>query len=179
MPSDTPNLRSAISDEAVAELLELVRGRIASLVREHDALERTIVAAREEERLWEQILAVRRGHPLRSETAASRKVGSASPPSIGHPAVQAVVGELEAAGRPLHISDLMRLLRDNNVTIPGSGTQANLIAHLRRDKRVIRPSRGMYGLAVWGLENMPVTRRSRRRKRRVRASARDQGRTDA
>jgi hypothetical protein len=86
-----------------------------------------------------------------------------------HPAVEAVARELASAGRPVHISDLMRLLREAQVQIPGAGTQANLITHLRRDPRLVRPSRGMYGLAAWGLENMPMVAGRKRRRRRVRS----------
>jgi hypothetical protein len=92
-------------------------------------------------------------------------------------AVEVVVRELAAAGRPVHISDLIRRLREQRVQIPGAGTQANLITHLRRDQRVVRPSRGMYALAAWGLENMPVTTSRKRRRKRVRSTAAT-GRTD-
>jgi hypothetical protein len=78
-----------------------------------------------------------------------------------------IIGELSAAGRPLHISDLMRLLRDRNIAIPGAGNQANLITYLRRDGRLVRPSRGMYALSAWGLENMPVHASKKRRIRMV------------
>jgi hypothetical protein len=65
---------------------------------------------------------------------------------------------------------LVRLLCQRGIPIPGAGTQANLITHLRRDPRLVRPSRGMYGLSVWGLENMPTGLRQRRKKR-LRATA--------
>jgi hypothetical protein len=64
----------------------------------------------------------------------------------------------------------MRLLREAEVQIPGAGTQANLITHLRRDPRFVRPSRGMYGLSEWGLENMPTPTRRKRRRKRVRVT---------
>jgi hypothetical protein len=94
------------------------------------------------------------------------------------PAVQAVFEELTAAGRPLHISELMRLLHERKVPIPGSGMQANLITHLRRDDRLVRPSRGMYGLTAWGLQAMPATQRTRRKRRRTRVTA-NEGRSQA
>src|SRR5437667_4854187 len=126
-------------------------------------LERVIAATREEEHLLSRLLALRRtgaASPDGASAEESRHLGlpSATVGEAKHPAVQAVIEELSTAGRPLHISELMRLLRDRNVSIPGSGTQANLITHLRRDDRLIRPSRGMYGLAAWGLQAMPASR---------------------
>jgi hypothetical protein len=85
--------------------------------------------------------------------------------------LQAVIDELSSSGRPMHISDLMRLLALGKVVIPGAGTQANLITYLRRDPRFVRASRGMYALAEWGIDAMPPTRRRKRRKRgRARAT---------
>jgi hypothetical protein len=178
-----------ISDEIVASALRLTREKLAHVERERAQLDREIAGMKEEERLLERLLLLRKGG---AQAPAKAPMSGASPPATTrsramldalapaeskHPVVQAVISELAAAGRPVHISDLMRLLRDRNAEIPGSGTQANLITHLRRDARVVRPSRGMYGLAVWGLENMPATK-GRRRKKRMRAKASvDQGET--
>lgn len=173
-----------MSEESIRKALDAVRTRVARSERELAELGRVIAAAREEERLLKRLLALRRGevpgdmaegkaaqaqHPERLEARDDNK----------HPAVQAVLQELEVAGRPLHISELMRLLREAKVAIPGSGTQANLITHLRRDDRLVRPSRGMYGLAAWGLSSMPAPRRARRRRRRMRSTASQPGRTQA
>ncbi len=172
-----------MSDESIASALGAVRERLAKIERERAELERTSAVTREEERLLDRLLSLRRGGVRSFEvTAASVATSDTSltfavPEVLAlgkskHPVVQAIVDELAAAGRPVHISDLMRNLRDRSVRIPGSGTQANLISYLRRDSRLVRPSRGMYGLAVWGLENMPTTK-GRRRKRRMRVKADD------
>jgi len=101
------------------------------------------------------------------EIIAQRHVLIAAPTGSGKTlaAFLAVIDELVVTGRPIHLSELMRLLDVRNIAIPGAGTQANLIAHLRRDPRLVRPSRGMYGLAAWGLENMAPTQRTVRKKR--------------
>ncbi len=170
-----------MTETAITKALEEVRARISRVEQERAELERTITAAREEERLLQRLLALRRGH-LPSEVAeqTAYQTGKAGTPKeiqlvqavhkIGHTVVEAVLHELASAGRPLHISDLMRLLHEARVEIPGAGTQANLITHLRRDPRLVRPSRGIYGLATWGLENMPTLARRKRRKRRVRSA---------
>lgn len=171
--------RSLLSEEAIVKAIELARARANQAEHDRADLDRTIATAREEERLLQRLLHVRRGtspsmEPKRRESTVNRNSSPTRPASAGeskHPAVQTVIDELATAARPLHISELMRLLRDRSVPIPGAGAQANLIAHLRRDRRLIRTSRGMYGLSAWGLDSMEPARRVRRRRRRVRATA--------
>lgn len=169
---------NVMSEEAIKTALDITRARRARAERERADLERVIAASREEEQLLARLLALRRTGSPSAGAASAEDVPHAglSAATVGetrHPAVQAVIDELSTAGRPLHISELMRLLRDRNVSIPGSGAQANLITHLRRDDRLIRPSRGMYGLAAWGLQAMPASRRVRRKKKRMRTTASD------
>lgn len=170
-----------MNEATITKALKEVRDAIARAEHERAELDRSIAAGHEEERLLLRILGLRRGDApsdhtatlTESETVAGtiRRVSELRDgPVTKHPALQAVVGELAAAGRPLHISDLMRLLREAHVQVPGKGTQANLIAHLRRDQRIVRPSRGMYGLSAWGLENMPTTVGQKRHRKRVRLS---------
>ncbi len=162
-----------LSEEAILKALEAIRARIARQEQQRAELDRQMEVVREEERLLERLLDVRRGAmaPQHRDTRLEGASVSQNPVANAKlPAIQAVVEELTAAGRPLHISDLMRLLNQRQVRIPGAGTQANLIIHLRRDERLVRPSRGMYGLASWGLENMSATRR-RHKKRRIRVTA--------
>jgi len=79
--------------------------------------------------------------------------------------LNAVVEILEARGEPMQIQDLMAAVRERQIPIPGKGAQANLIAHISRDPRVVRPRRGFYGLAAWGLKDTtPAPRASRRRR---------------
>jgi hypothetical protein len=168
---------TSIDGELIAKALEDVRAYIRAAEQQRAELERAVLAAKEEERLLVRLLSLRTGEPPQEvmhgatqtpSVERSRATASDAGASEDKPAVEAAVRELAAAGRPVHISDLMRLLRERKVHIPGAGTQANLIAHLRRDKRVVRPSRGMYALAAWGLEEMP-DRPRRRKKRRLRA----------
>ena len=77
----------------------------------------------------------------------------------------AVIGILTDRGEPTHIGELMTALQHRRVEIPGSGQQANVIAHISRDKRIVRPKRGFYGLAEWGLIDTRSTQRKTRRTR--------------
>lgn len=169
-----------MNEATIAKALQDVRNRISRAEQDRADLDRVITAAREEERLLLRLLALRRGDPPKEEMATpegnalsngslTERTPISDRGNSTHPVLQAVVSELSAAGQPIHISDLMRRLRKARVEIPGAGTQANLIAHLRRDPRIVRPSRGMYGLLGWGLENMPMPLPRKRRRRRVRA----------
>ena len=165
---------TVMSEDAIEKALEAARSRVSRGERDRAELDRTIATAREEQRLLERLLALRREGVARYDEKPTElehhNINSVAT-SEGKPAaLEAVIQELKTAGRPLHISELMRLLRDRNVAVPGSGAQANLITHLRRDERVVRPSRGMYGLAAWGLENMPAPARKRRRRKRIRST---------
>lgn len=172
----------AMPEDAIGRALEAARARVARAERARAELDRVIATAREEERLLDRLLALRRDGAV-GGVADNSSVEPPSPQSYelrgekGHPALKAVLDELRAAGRPLHISELMRLLSERKVAIPGLGTQANLITHLRRDDRLVRPSRGMYGLTAWGLQGMPATHRTRRRRKRMRSTASHSGRT--
>lgn len=164
-----------MSEAAIVAGLEGTKARVLRAERERDELQRVIASSKEEQRLLESLLALRRGSLggkvlQNDKESTSLKIGKTLVHEK-HPAVEAVVEELTTAGRPLHISELMRLLQSKAVPIPGAGTQANLITHIRRDARVVRPSRGMYGLASMGLEGMSVPRRSRRRRNRMRSTA--------
>ncbi len=159
LSSSTLKAALAAAEKRTAELTETIE----SLVAEREGVAR-------EARLLHELLAVREGkrgvdapdhagvvEDLQSPRETPRRGGR--PP---HPAVAAALEELERAGRPLHISELMRLLKEREVEIPGSGQQANLIAHLTRTPEITRPSRGMYALSTWGLQ--PPLKKAKRRR---------------
>lgn len=168
-----------LDTEFVEAAIERTRAEITRLEKEREGLAQKLAELREEARLLSMLLELRRtGRASPNLTRPDQGMDSPSssshaPRSSTQPAVEASIRELTASGRPLHISDLMRTLRDQQVAIPGAGAQANLIAHLRRDQRIVRPSRGMYGLAEWGLSEMTKPKRSRRnkKKRRIRVHA--------
>lgn len=157
---------SSLSFEILTGALETLRSRIKALEGEVSAVSREIAKAKEEERLILKLLALREAV---SENLEAQSPGDQAPRfQNGKPDTlpSAVTTILEETGRPVHISEVMRLLRERQVQIPGKGSQANLITYLRRNNRIVRPSRGMYALAEWGLPNMPVLAKRRRRRRR-------------
>jgi len=162
------------TEAGIARALEKARARIASAERDRAELDRSLAIAREEERLLQRLLALRRGETVnveqRQEVVAEIAARAERAADGKSPVITAAIAELSSAGHPIHVSELMRLLSRKGVRVPGAGTQANLITYLRRDERIVRPSRGMYALAIWGLENMPA-KPSRRRRKRMRATA--------
>ena len=133
-----------MSEAAILGALQAIRMRISKAEAQCAELEHNITLAKAEKQLLEKLLALRRGEsegpkPVQPPVRQSSPTDNATN-EVNHPVVEAVLGELNQAGRPLHISDLMRLLHERHVSIPGLGTQANLISYLRRDRRLVRPS---------------------------------------
>lgn len=58
-----------------------------------------------------------------------------------------ILEELRRAGRPVQVQELMTRLEKAGARLPGRGTSANLIAHLRRMPNVRRVARGLYTFA--------------------------------
>lgn len=66
---------------------------------------------------------------------------------------------------PMHIEQIVLALRDNGIRIPGQGGTSNVITRLRRSPdRFTRVDRGVYALKEWGLREMVVKRKRRRRR---------------
>jgi hypothetical protein len=110
---------------------------------------------------------------LRSQQVAPQAgtgLGSRSPRSRAA-LLDAVVEILAKEGQPMQIQGLMSAVRERQLAIPGQGSQANLIAVISRDPRIVRPQRGYYGLAEWGLKDTQPAK-GRRAKRRGRSGAR-------
>ena len=173
------NETESMSEATILGALNALETRLAKAEEQRAELERDIALAKEEKQLLEKLLALRRGKHEKPRLMGpaqknSETVGN-SAAGVNHPVVEAVVTELEQAGRPLHISDLMRLLNERDIAIPGLGTQANLISYLRRDRRLVRPSRGMYALATSGLADISNVVRRKRRRRKIRSTGKDGG----
>jgi hypothetical protein len=167
MVQDSPV--DALSDDLLSQALARAKARSAEIDEQLGQLTSERRAVRREVELLEELLAVRRGEAVQSSSSreaidgggkriAQRRKGGT------HPVVVAAIAELEKTRRPLHISELMLALQDQGVSIPGSGQQANLIAHLTRESQIVRPSRGMYALASWGIEEKPKVRPAVRRR---------------
>jgi hypothetical protein len=174
LQNDLTTSPASLSTDVLLKAMEEAKANEARLHKQIEEMQRRLARTQEEAKILTKLIALRSGKTPGEPANETIQVSPTAPPSAitvpksGHNALEAVIAILEEANRPVHISDLMRLLGDKNVQIPGSGTQANLISHLRRDRRIVRPSRGMYGLAAWGLTEMASQAKRRRRRRRSR-----------
>ena len=53
------------------------------------------------------------------------------------------------AGEPMHYRELVAALESRRVYISGRDPGLNLVAHIHKDSRFVRPHRGMYALKEW------------------------------
>jgi len=169
-------LTSETLQKSLEEALGAVRSREVDLARAQHALSE---AERELELLGE--LAQLRGVELpaamcegvgggmtataQDAPAGRRRKGFGAAETL----LAAVIEILKDAGTSMQIRDLMAAVKERQVRIPGQGAQANLISVISRDPRIVRPRRGYYGLAEWGLTD---ERRSNRSPVRRKASSR-------
>lgn len=107
---------------------------------------------------------------LQSFETTVQLASGASPPatgSIGEYVVANAIEILRDAGSPMHINDLHAKFRELGLKVPGAGTPANLIVHVRKSPEIASPQRGMYALTELVGPTKPKPRRPvRRRKRR-------------
>lgn len=155
--------KSILDETEVSEALTAVRDRLQVIEARIEQLEQAAVKARKEEHLLEGLLALRRDEQPAAEIVASKAPASKRNGQVNADVVEATIALLHDEHRPMHISELMAALQEKQVRIPGSGQQANLISYLRRDGRIVRPSRGIYGLGEWGLKDAVTPSRKRKR----------------
>lgn len=150
--------RRPISKRDLQAALDASLARVSALEGEIAAKVREMEETKSEADLIRQLLRVRGGG---GRAAGGGSEAPEAPSAPTHPVVREVIKELKEAGRPLHISELMDRLQARGIRIPGQGKPANVIAHLSRDPLIVRPSRGIYGLAEWNLPApaAPATRR--------------------
>jgi len=160
---------AVLDEESLSEALDSIRERLRVIDARMAQLDQLAIKARKEEQFLEGLLALRRGTPADAEASRQAEVADSlegSKVGVTTDVAQVTIGILEAARRPMHISELKTILETRGVRIPGKGTQANLIARLRRDGRIARAARGMYGLRALGIEEYQPMRRKRSRGRR-------------
>jgi hypothetical protein len=162
---------SVLDESELAEALAAVRNRLQVIEARLEQLEQAGVRARKEEHLLEGLIALRRGDDLESNGDPPLQVPKKNG-EVHADVVESTIALLRDEHRPMHISELMAALQEKQVRIPGSGQQANLISYLRRDGRIVRPSRGIYGLGEWGLKDATTPSRKRKRTKRSKTTKR-------
>lgn len=157
---------------SIEEAVQAVQARETELSRAQGALaeaerELRLLAELAELRGVEIPAAARSLHEKGSSTSNLAN-GTQRTSSRGRAALlDTVIEILSDAGEPMQIQKLMGAVKERDVRIPGKGSQANLIAVISRDARIVRPQRGYYGLADWGLIDSRSASRPKRRRRQV------------
>lgn len=165
-----------ISREDLQHSISEARAKAQACADEVTAAQGRLAEAEREERLLVELAQLRGWSddelesPVAEPTADARANGTGetrrrTPSPMRTALLAAVIDVLTERGEPTYIGDLMTALHERSVEIPGSGQQANVIAHISRDERIVRPQRGFYGLREWGLTNARTTRSKSRRTR--------------
>ena len=174
-----------ISKDALAQSIRQANKSVRARERERDAAQSQLTQAERELTLlvelaqlrgWEHDELAAMASERFTDVGATRPVGKTrtraeSPKRAA--LLAAVMDVLASRGKPVHIGELMTALQERGVEIPGSGQQANVIAHISRDERIVRPKRGFYALSEWGLSNGAAPKRGRA----ARGGGRPKGRT--
>ncbi len=133
-----------------------LKKEIAQLQGQIQELYRTVDAKRRQaERLMELLGA-------EGEDVRDAEKTSLDSVAIGETAFELLISQVKKS--PMHYEDMAAALIAKGILIPGRNPAANLLAHIARDKRFVRTSRGTYGLAEWGIPAMKS--RSKRARRR-------------
>jgi hypothetical protein len=175
VPVETTSGAAGSTDPATAVLvaaLESARSQANEIEAQIGDLQRKLHSAQEEAGLIERLLKLRGVLPPGSVSTDRELTEAIMGGRRTNEMVEEVIGILEELEHPLPISEILRLLKARQVKIPGAGTQANLISYLTRDSRIVRPSRGVYALGKWGVEQLAYAaskKQSRKRRRRRRA----------
>ncbi len=71
------------------------------------------------------------------------------PPILnGAPVIEVIAGILRDSAQPLHITEIRRRYLATGRTIPGQGTESNLLAYMTRSPHFERVAKGTYRLAA-------------------------------
>jgi len=155
--------------------LSQIRQRLAQRLSEVD--EQLAPLQAEHARLSAQLELVQRALSVNGTGVAPKPTSdSAVVPTLTaglRETVTAVVHKILAeAGEPLHISEIRNRYIASGQTIPGRGTESNLLIYMGRDPRFVRVTKGTYALSdgsslmAQPLEATLTKARRRRRRRR-------------
>jgi hypothetical protein len=131
---------SSIDPETIRGWIAAGEDRIAILVANAERLQREIAQLRTQLSLMYELLATNPGMTTSAPGAGK---------SIRERVVDQVVEVLREAQRPLRAQDIHNAFLRREFPLPGSGTPANIAAHLVDKEVFTRPGRGYFGLKEW------------------------------
>jgi hypothetical protein len=164
-----------VLQEELADLDQTLEGLAEREERLHDELQSLRMERAQKQELREHALALlehTQQPPSASRPTASAKTAMAGLPDmveapdryplgrrkakISDTLAQAVYETLKGTepangepGEPMHYRELVTALEGRRVYISGRDPGLNLVAHIHKDSRFVRPQRGMYALKEW------------------------------
>jgi hypothetical protein len=143
-----------------------LQARVDSLRAQRNALDADLQRQAKQLDLVRQMIAIADGQALPLPVAeVSAAQAPPFPVSKVRESVKLILREIS---RPLHISEIHREFLQRGFPIPGSGTPFNILAHIVRDKELVRVARGTYALreGMPGVLSIPLPKVKKRRRRR-------------
>lgn len=119
-------------------------GDLAELQAEAERIQRSIAQVRTQLELMYELLATVTGEQI---PTLSKAEGDGK--SVRERVVESVITILRDHGSPMRIQDIHAEFLRRQLPLPGSGTPANIAAHLVARDLFTRPRRGVFGLAEW------------------------------
>jgi uncharacterized protein (DUF2267 family) len=137
-----------MSADTIREWVAKAEADLAESTAEAERLQRRIAQMRTQLGLMYELLATVTDEPV---TRLSEAEGSGK--SMRERVVEAVILILREHGKPMRIQDIHSEFLRRELPLPGSGTPANIAAHLVDRDLFTRPGRGAFALAEWELPN--------------------------
>ncbi len=128
------------TDGISTDVVEEIRSKVENLKRDVSSLQEQIKSHQIKMDSWQLIL------DLARNTTAKELPLEDSGRFSGVGAVEATKLLLKEIGHPLHINDILRLLKAEGWTTSSKSPKINLSTMLTRSKQFKKPGPGMYGL---------------------------------
>jgi hypothetical protein len=135
---------AAMDPQLIREWIEGAETELGSLVRQSEELQRRIAQSRVQLGLLYELLASTTNEPI----DRSLETGSPEKP-VRERVMEAVIAILRDQGNEMRIQDIHAEFLRRRLPLPGSGSPANIAAHLVDRDVFTRPRRGTFGLAEW------------------------------
>lgn len=130
--------------ETIRSWIAQAEADLAKLTAEADQLQRRVAHARIQLELMFELLATVTNEPIKRDPDSP-----GSEVSVRERVAQAVVQILREHGQPMRVQDIHSEFLHRELPLPGSGTPANIAAHLVDRGLFTRPGRGIFGLVEW------------------------------
>lgn len=135
---------ASVDAATIREWISKAEADIAVLTTQADDIQRHLAQSRVQLGLLYELLASVSDEPV------ARRSDLVTPSlSVRERVVESAIQVLLDQGEPMRIQDIHAEFLRRQLPLPGSGTPANIAAHLVDRSIFTRPNRGWFGLARW------------------------------